>query len=563
MDGGIFASLMKKHILLALGLVGGLSLQAQLLTDAEAIERLRTDVYTLAHDSLEGREAGMAGEKKAARYIMARMKEVGLQPKGDSSFVQAFTFQAPPVLAEGARLQLGRTMLKPGTDFYPLSFTGSTQVRGKVLRCGYGMDAPELGEDDYAGKDVQGRCVAISIGSPDGIHPHSKFLAWHDLRKRAQRAAEKGAAAVIFYREDGKVEPPSDHLSAKDEPLGIPVVYYTGEQQVVLLQDGNPCAVAIDIVRRELTAWNVAGYLDNKAERTVVIGAHYDHLGWGEEGSTHRGERAIHNGADDNASGVAVMLQLAADLRQMDLARSNNYLFIAFSGEEKGLFGSKYWTRHATVPLDRVAYMLNMDMVGRLDSLGNISINGVGTSPAWSLVPQVKAGGLTVKTTESGVGPSDHTSFYRAEVPAIHFFTGAHKDYHKPGDDADKVNYAGMLRVVRYMEELITGLDGQGRLTFTRATESDSTSTPRFKVTMGIVPDYMYSGKGVLVEGVTEGKPASKAGIKAGDIVVRMGSHEVVDMMGYMKALGQFSKGETVPVQVLREGKEVKLDVTF
>ncbi|MBL7962613.1 MAG: M28 family peptidase [Flavobacteriales bacterium] len=554
---------MKKHILLALGLVGGLSLQAQLLTDAEAIERLRTDVYTLAHDSLEGREAGMAGEKKAARYIMARMKEVGLQPKGDSSFVQAFTFQAPPVLAEGARLQLGRTMLKPGTDFYPLSFTGSTQVRGKVLRCGYGMDAPELGEDDYAGKDVQGRCVAISIGSPDGIHPHSKFLAWHDLRKRAQRAAEKGAAAVIFYREDGKVEPPSDHLSAKDEPLGIPVVYYTGEQQVVLLQDGNPCAVAIDIVRRELTAWNVAGYLDNKAERTVVIGAHYDHLGWGEEGSTHRGERAIHNGADDNASGVAVMLQLAADLRQMDLARSNNYLFIAFSGEEKGLFGSKYWTRHATVPLDRVAYMLNMDMVGRLDSLGNISINGVGTSPAWSLVPQVKAGGLTVKTTESGVGPSDHTSFYRAEVPAIHFFTGAHKDYHKPGDDADKVNYAGMLRVVRYMEELITGLDGQGRLTFTRATESDSTSTPRFKVTMGIVPDYMYSGKGVLVEGVTEGKPASKAGIKAGDIVVRMGSHEVVDMMGYMKALGQFSKGETVPVQVLREGKEVKLDVTF
>jgi Zn-dependent M28 family amino/carboxypeptidase len=296
----------------------------------------------------------------------------------------------------------------------------------------------------------------------------------------------------------------------------------------------------------------------------VVIGAHYDHWGHGGEGSLYRGkEPQIHNGADDNASGVAVMLQLAADLQRMPDARKNNYLFIAFSGEEEGLYGSSAWAKQPTLPIDSLNYMINMDMVGRLDSAGHLAINGIGTSPAWAAITQLKAGKLEIKTTEGGIGPSDHTSFYLQDVPAIHFFTGSHEDYHKPTDDADKINYPGMLRVARYIEAAIAALNDSTKLTFTKTADADTADAPRFSVTLGVVPDYMYDGKGLRIDGVTEGKPAAKAGLRKGDVVIRMGSNEVPDMMGYMKALGLFKKGDSAEVTVLREGQEVKALVHF
>ncbi|MCB0781639.1 MAG: M28 family peptidase, partial [Flavobacteriales bacterium] len=226
------------------------------------------------------------------------------------------------------------------------------------------------------------------------------------------------------------------------------------------------------------------------------------------------------------------------------------------------LYGSNYWTKHPTVPIAQLNYMINLDMVGRLDSAHTLAVNGVGTSPAWKELEHVTLGGMDLRTTESGIGPSDHSAFYMVDVPAIHFFTGTHEDYHKPGDDAEKLNYEGMLEVARFIESLVTDLSDNGKLAFTK-TKEDTAATPRFTVTLGVVPDYMYDGKGMRIDGITEGKPASQAGLKPGDVVVRMGQVEVNDMMGYMKALSLFQKGQTTTVVVLRGGEEVESEVTF
>lgn len=559
-----------------------LFLAAQSAPDSLVIEQLKADVRYLASDTLEGREAGTPGERLAAEYIAAEFARLGLKPKGNmGSYLQAFTFQAPPVQGPGTHLQIGRNTLKRDTDFYPVAFSASGVARGTILKVEYGIQAPELDYDDYADLKVKGKVVAMLIGSPDGIHPHSKYLAHHDLKGRIAKAVELGAVGVVLYNEDDETEAPSAEFRAKVQPLSVPVVYLTNSDNYNLLIDGNPCVITADIRREERTGYNVVGLLDNGVGRSTVVGAHFDHLGWGDEGSLYRGEPAIHHGADDNASGTAVLMQLARDLTQevtnnVALAErpryvsgrsagytNSDHLFIAFSGEEKGLYGSNYWTKNSTYPLDSINYMINLDMVGMLDSLGSIGINGVGTSPSWSAVDSVRAGQLLIKSTLGGIGSSDHTSFYLQDIPAIHFFTGTHENYHRPGDTWEKLNYPGMLRVTRFIEDLMQRLDARGKLAFTKTDEENATATPRFKVTLGVVPDYMYSGSGMRIDGVTEGKPAASAGLRKGDIVLGMGSVEVTDMMAYMKALGQFEKGQTAAVKVLRDGKEVMVDVTF
>ncbi|MEZ4739198.1 MAG: M28 family peptidase [Flavobacteriales bacterium] len=540
------------------------ALSAQLMLDSDVLEQMSYDVKYLASDRLEGREAGTPGEKLAADYIAAKFGNAGLMPYGDSTtYLQSFTFAAEPVLGPDQFLQIGRSTVKLDEGYRVLPFSGSGPARGKLMRAAYGIQAADLGTDNYKDLDPKGRVVALSISSPDGIHPHSKYLAYHDLKARAEKAAELGAIAVIYYNDDPTAEEPEFEFSPRVKSASIPVVYLTGESHYQLAIDNNPVVLRTDIQRAERTAYNVVGMLDNGQDNVVVIGAHFDHLGWGDEGSLHRGEPAIHNGADDNASGIAVLLQLTRDLLEMDEARKNDYLFIAFTGEEKGLYGSNYWTKHPTVPIEQLNYMINMDMVGRLDSAGSIGINGVGTSPAWSAVDHVLVGDLKTKTTQSGIGPSDHTSFYLQGVPAIHFFTGTHADYHKPTDDEEKINYDGMLRITRYIESLIVSLNDDGKLEFTKTEDVNTEDAPRFKVTLGVVPDYMFDGKGMRIDGITEGKPAANAGLKVGDVVVKLGALEVNDMMGYMKALAAFEKGATAPIVVLRDGKEHRTEVTF
>lgn len=310
-----------------------------------------------------------------------------------------------------------------------------------------------------------------------------------------------------------------------------------------------------------ITGNNVIGFIDNKAENTVIIGAHYDHLGFGGEGSLYRDSiKAIHNGADDNASGVSILLNLGAKLKSKNT--NNNYLFMAFSGEEMGLLGSNYFVKNPTIDTKKVSYMINMDMVGRLKKDSALAVYGTGTSPIFKQTLKSHNNKFKLIQQESGVGPSDHTSFYLADIPVLHFFTGQHEDYHKPADDSEKLNYEGMELISDYIFNIITDLDNNGKLAF-RKTKNESEETPRFKVGLGVIPDYMFDGKGMRIDGVSEEKPAQKAGLQKGDIVIQLGDSAVVDMMSYMRALSVFEKGNSTKVVVKRESEEVEKIIHF
>jgi len=310
-----------------------------------------------------------------------------------------------------------------------------------------------------------------------------------------------------------------------------------------------------------ITGNNVIGFVDNKAENTITIGAHFDHLGFGGEGSLYRDSiKAVHNGADDNASGVSVLLNLAAKLKEKNT--NNNYLFMAFSGEEMGLLGSNYFVKNPTIETKKVSYMINMDMVGRMKKDSTLAVYGTGTSPIFKQVLKSHNDNFKLIQQESGVGPSDHTSFYLADIPVLHFFTGQHEDYHKPGDDSEKLNYDGMYLISDYIFNIITDLDDNGKLAF-RKTKNESESTPRFKVGLGVIPDYLYDGKGMRIDGVSENKPAQKAGLKKGDIVIKLGDSTITNMMGYMRALSIFEKGNSTKVIVKRGDKEVEKVINF
>lgn len=311
-----------------------------------------------------------------------------------------------------------------------------------------------------------------------------------------------------------------------------------------------------------ITGRNVIGYIDNNAENTIVIGAHYDHLGMGQDGSLYRGEPMVHNGADDNASGVAVMLYLADKLKEEN--KNNNYLFIAFSGEEMGLLGSNYFVKNPTIDITKVNYMINMDMVGRLKKNKALAIYGIGTSPVWKEIIE-KANvkdTFNLRLNESGVGPSDHTSFYLQDIPVLHLFTGQHVDYHKPSDDFEKLNYEGMLQISNYILSIISAVNSQGKIAFTQ-TVNESDDTPRFKVTLGVIPDYLFDGKGMRIDGISENRPAQKAGLQKGDVVIQLGEHEVTDMKTYMRALSKFENGNKTTVKVNRNGETVEAEITF
>ena len=309
-----------------------------------------------------------------------------------------------------------------------------------------------------------------------------------------------------------------------------------------------------------ITGYNVVGMIDNPGDELVVIGAHYDHLGMGDFSSLYRGEKAVHNGADDNASGIAAMLHLARVLSDQELNR--DILFIGFSGEEKGLWGSNYYTKNPTVDLTKVNFMINMDMVGRLDESKGLAVNGTGTSPIWNwLLDEVNADSLKLIKGESGVGPADHTSVYLQDIPVLHFFTGQHEDYHKPGDDPEKINEEGILKVASIIERMIVLMDDDEKIAFTKT--KDESDNPRFTVTLGVVPDYMFDGEGMRIDGVSEDKPAIKAGIEKGDIVVQLGDSTVTDMMSYMRALSTFEKGDKTTVVVDRGGEQLEFEIEF
>jgi hypothetical protein len=309
------------------------------------------------------------------------------------------------------------------------------------------------------------------------------------------------------------------------------------------------------------TGYNVIGYIDNPSDQVVIIGAHYDHLGFGGMSSLAKGSTEIHNGADDNASGTAGLLHLAQVLSKKQL--KDDILFLAFSGEEQGLWGSNYFSNNPTIDLGKVNYMINMDMIGRLDTARGLAVYGTGTAPIWDdELNKTNTDSLKLIRKESGKGPSDHTSFYLKDIPVLHFFTGQHEDYHKPGDDAEKIYIEGIIQVTDMIEKIIVDLDGKEKLAFQK-TKDESTNAPRFTVSLGVMPDYLYDGEGMLIADVSEDKPAIKAGILKGDIVVQLGDSSVTDMMSYMKALSAFSSGDKTTVVVQRGNEELKFEIEF
>ena len=325
----------------------------------------------------------------------------------------------------------------------------------------------------------------------------------------------------------------------------------------------------IDISEKKRTGNNVIGYIDNGAATTVVLGAHFDHLGYGEDGNSmlRTGEKLIHNGADDNASGTAAVIELARMLKNSK-NKKNNFLFIAFSAEELGLNGSKFFTDHSTIDLKNVSYMINMDMVGRLnDSTKVLTVGGYGTSPVWSSIINTseKTSPFVIKIDSSGTGPSDHTSFYRKDIPVLFFFTGLHSDYHKPSDDFDKINYVGELRIVNYISKIISSAELQNqKIAFTKTRETQTSSSFRSGgVTMGIMPDYTFAGTGVRCDGISEGRPAQKAGLVAGDVIIQIGEYNVSSMETYMQTLGKFKKGDKAKLKFKRGNEVQETDVQF
>jgi hypothetical protein len=412
-----------------------------------------------------------------------------------------------------------------------------------------------------------------SIIEQNASNPH--FDVYEAAYQKAKEMQEHGATAILFYNSstnrDGMEFRPKDVT----ETLQIPVIYLlspTMEKHFKDRQGTYDIKLKVETGPKFRYGTNVIGYVDNNAANTIVLGAHFDHLGTGEDGnSMMRGAAGqVHNGADDNASGTAALIELARLLKSSGIP-SHNYLFVAFSGEELGLLGSKYFVEHPTIDLKQVNYMINMDMLGRLnDSTRTITVGGYGTSPFWGVAYQAKGKnalfqeGLKFRFDSSGTGPSDHTSFYRKGIPVAFYFTGLHQDYHRPEDDADKINYQGLLQIVKHIYSVIQSSGKhKEKIAFTKTREVQISNSARFSVSLGIMPDYSFHGEGVRVDGVSENRPAKKAGLKTGDIIILLGEHKINSMESYMQALSKFKKGDNTTVTWKRGEERFSSPVEF
>jgi len=549
--------------------------------DKVTLSNLERHIHYLADSSLEGRRAGSPGETAASGYIGSEFARAGLKPKGDSgSWLQAFSIDEGRFIDSSTSFSVNGRPLAAGRDFFPLGISAAGAVSG----------SPAIA--------LQESGVPWFLDLHELIQAHARsphFDLENAIYSMAGVFARKGATALIVFNSSKT----SDNLGfdAHDRPgaaAAIPVVYLTMAAKRKYLKDESASVdlkIRVAFVEKQRVAHNVIGWLDNGSPSTIVIGAHYDHLGHGEDSNTlYRGAgHPVYLGADDNASGVAGMIELARLLGASRL-KSNNYLFIAFSGEELGLFGSKYFVEHPTIDLKSVNYMVNLDMIGRLnDTAHTLTVGGYGTSPAWAGVfpaepaaagPGPGSGASTgtpvssayvsgrgrlfsFRFDSSGLGPSDHTSFYRKDIPVLFFFTGIHSDYHKPSDSYEKINYAGELQIVKLIYSVVEEFNKKGRLAFTRTRDTPAQGVARFSVTLGILPDYSFSGSGVRADAVSEGRPAQGAGMQAGDVIIQLGEFPVGSLESYMEALGKFKKGDKTTVKYRRGDEMIERPVQF
>jgi hypothetical protein len=524
--------------------------QAQIQADTATVMNLRAHVQYLSDDQLEGRRAGTQGELLAMQYISTQFKKAGIEPKGTSNFEQEFAIAAGKQLPVASNtLEVNEQPLSLHNDFFPLAYAASLHAEGDASPC-----LREKGEPWFW--DVKDAL------DDNKDNPH--FNIYDAIRDEAAKATKKGAKALLVFNSSKQAD--HIHFNKRDTTAAmlLPVLYITAAGWKKYFTD--PMAtyslrVQVEIQQPSRTGRNVVGYINNNAVTTIILGAHYDHLGYGEDGNALDGQGQIHNGADDNASGTAALIELAR-LLKISNDRNNNYLFIAFSGEELGLLGSKYWLDHPSVTI-HPNYMINMDMIGRYNSAKPLTIGGYGTSSAWATVLQnIPANTLAIRFDSTGAGPSDHASFYRKDIPVLFFFTNGHEDYHKAGDDWNKINYTGELAIVKYIQQVIAGTGTLGKLPFVKTKEADI-GPVNLPVTLGIMPDYAFSGTGVRIDGVSKGKLAEGAGLETGDILLQLGDQRFTDVTSYMQALRTFKKGDKTTLRFQRGTTEKTVALQF
>ncbi len=558
--------------------------------------RLSRHIHYLASPELEGRKSGTTGDSLAAIYIRDQFQQTGLQLLESNGF-QYFSLVSDVRAGEKNTLEFNRISYNAGTDFQPFSFSSSATVNAPVIFAGFGISGTsgDLHWDDFQGIDVKDKWVIALRGDPEPDNSTSAFIPMAADRAKALAVKDRGAAGLLLVtpssidRADQTVDISFDK-SVSD--AGLPVVSITRKLAALLLRQqvtavdsleklmisvkkpasfdpGTFLIATTDVIREKAVSRNVVAMLKGSdpalAGEFVVIGAHYDHLGMGGFGSGSRlpDTVAVHAGADDNASGVASLIELARSFAARPERAGRSMLFVAFGAEEMGLLGARWFVANSPVPLSSVKAMLNMDMVGRLSTDDpRVTISGTGTfTVADSIIDATAAGRpFEIGKSPDGFGPSDHAAFYGEGIPVLFFSTGAHGDYHTPFDLPDRINYTGQATVTSFVESLASGislLPSAPLFTESGSRQQVGHYGRNLKVTLGIMPDVSgaETSGGMKVEGVRNQGPAARAGMAKGDIIVAINGMTVNNVYDYMGRMGKLKPGETVNIEVIRNGK--------
>ncbi len=589
------------------------AVQTQHQTAAPDIALLKKHVSYLASTELEGRKTGTKGADLAAEYIARHFQSLGLScPTSDlkcldkkgkpNIYFNEFPFVAAVELAKDNSLLFNQNgkdnVAKLNDDFLPIGYSSNgSAINSKAVFVGYGITASELNHDDYGAVDAKEKIAIAFAGTPDGDNMHGQFARFADSRWKAVAAKNHGAKALIViarferFRDDRLSRLSYDQTAGE---AGLPVVAISRQLAVKLfgLSDisqltefeksadkraelaqsiaKSTYSLSVDIKRQTVTAYNVIGVLEGNDPKLkneyIVIGAHYDHLGHGGESSRLPESNAVHHGADDNASGVAGLLELARIFTGERKQLRRSLVFMAFSGEESGLVGSHHYVNKPFVPNANTIAMINLDMIGRLRE-NKLTIGGLGTAQEFRKLIESSNAALdsarkfVLQLSDDGFGPSDHSSFYARQIPVLFFFTGTHEDYHKPSDTADKVNNEGQASIVSYIADLVRQVDrNDSRPSYTLAQSSGSRGrSTGFRVYLGTIPSYAESNDGLALDGVRDDSPASKAGIKAGDKIVKLAGRDIKNVYDYTYALGEMKPDQEYEVEVIRGGERLKL----
>ncbi len=548
----------------------------------------------LADDERTGRYPGTKGSEEAVSYIVNHFTDYDLLPAGTDGYLQNFDFITGIHLGEKNQLSVDGKTFVVEKDFLPLEFSSSDNFNGSAVFVGYGFAIDDtIKWNDYSDVNVESNWVVIMRGGPGGDHPHSDFAKHIPLRKKILLARDQKAAGVLLVNQSGDEDNmiPLKH-SPNSTPVGIPVIQVSRkvvnnilgrkleELQSVLDNSYSPQSFEIEknisaqvsLNKKTISVPNVMGFIPGNdpvlKNEYIVIGAHFDHLGYGGEGtgSLTPDSNAIHNGADDNASGTAGVLELAETLSANKNNLKRSVLFMAYNAEEEGLLGSKYFVNNPTVNLSKVAAMINMDMIGRM-SEGKVTVGGTGTSLEFEpILKEINNNhGLNLKMSKEGYGPSDHASFYVNDIPVLFFFTGTHTDYHKPSDDWPLINVAGEKQIVELIHDVVLRLSNlNNRPTFTEAGPKEASQTRRsFKVTFGVIPSYGSDEIGLEIDGAKKESPAGKAGMLKGDVIVSIDGKPVKNIYDYMYRLAELKPGQKVEVVIKRGEKELTMKVTL